>query len=330
MRAQHTILTVVLLALVLVVAGCDSSSSAGQQKPAAAVKDKKPAGTPFAGDAPVKPAPGKTSNVDPSLAPLRIALIPIENPERLVDNVKPTFSYLQEQIGRRISYHVTLNYSAAVEALRSDKADVVFMGPLAYVLAHAQTGAEAVLGEIYVGRAHYYAKIFVRKDSGIKTLADLKGKTIAYVDPISSSGYMYPHAIFQKAGLLQNTDTPAGGFFKRVFFPGGDQQAIQSLFNKHVDAAGVGEFSLDLLSLEARDAVTVIATSVQIPSHCVVLRKGLDKTLVDQFVKAMMTLNKPEHKGLLKQLYGTGGYVKVDHSTYASVEKMAREFGFLK
>ena len=233
-------------------------------------------------------------------------------------------------MGRPIKAFVTLDYSAAVEALAAGHADVSFLSPLPYVLAHSRTGATAVLGEVYAGRPYYYSKIFVRKDSGIKTLADLRGKTIAYVDPISSSGYLYPHDILVRAGLIKDLDKPRGGFFKRVYFAGGDQQAIQAVYNQHVDAAGIGEFAINLLRLEDRDAITTIAESVRIPSHCVVVRKDLDKELREQFIQAMLKLNEPANRKLLSSLYGTESYVEVTHETYKAVEQMAHQYGFLK
>ncbi len=262
---------------------------------------------------------------------LRVAFIPLENPEKLISNVKPAMGFLEKEMGRKIRYFITLNYSAAVEAMISKKADVSFMSPLPYVLANKYSGVEAVLGEIYDGKSYYYSRIFVRKDSGIKKLSDLKGKTIAYVDPISSSGFMYPHDIFTRAGLVNGgMEKPEGGFFRRVYFAGGDQQAINSMVGGFVEAAGVSQYALNLLRPEQRDQVVAIAQSAGIPSHNVVVRKGLEPEIRRKFIAAMMKMNRPENRGLLRALYGTDGYVKVDHSRYQPVADMARKYGFLK
>ena len=108
---------------------------------------------------------------DAAQPPIRIAFIPYENPEQLIDNVRPAVQFLEKQLGRKIKYFITLSYSSAVEALSSGKADISFMAPLPYILAHGQTGAQILLGEIYNGKTYYQSKIYVRKDSGIKTLA---------------------------------------------------------------------------------------------------------------------------------------------------------------
>jgi len=273
--------------------------------------------------------------VKPALAgptiPLNVALVPVSNPEKLIDGVRPAMRFLEKEMGQKIRHFITLNYSAAVEAMASGKADISFMPPLPYVLAHHRTGAEVILGELYKGKSYYYANIFVRKDSGIKKLEDLKGKTIAYVDPISSSGFMYPHDIFVRKGLARGgLKDPEGGFFRRIYFAGGDEQAMRSVFGQFVDAAGVSEFSLNLLPQKDRDALIAIAVSMRIPSHNVVARKDLDLKVRARFIAAMLKLNQPPNRKYLRHLYGTDGYVKVGNASYRSVVDLARKYGFLR
>jgi phosphonate transport system substrate-binding protein len=267
----------------------------------------------------------------PAAQPLRVALVPIANPDRFIDGVKPAMRFLEKQIGRKIRYFITLNYSAAVEAMSAGRADISFLPPLPYVLARSQAGVEVILGEIYRGKNYYHSKIFVRRDSGIKNLSDLKDKTIAYVDPISSSGFMYPHDIFERAKLLKGgIQNPEGDFFRRVYFAGGDEQAIRSVLGKFVDAAGVSEFSINLLKQNERAALLPLASSARIPSHNVVARKGLDPKLKERFIAAMLKLNKPDNQKYLKYLYGTEGYIKVSHSAYQLVADMALKYGFIR
>lgn len=262
---------------------------------------------------------------------LRVAFIPLENPEKLINNVKPAMNFLEKEMGRKVRYFITLNYSAAVEAMISKKADVSFMSPLPYVLANKYSGVEAVLGEIYDGKPYYYSRIFVRKDSGIKEISDLKGRTIAYVDPISSSGFMYPQDIFVRAGLVNGgVEKPEGKFFRRVYFAGGDQQAVNSVVGGFVNAAGVSQYALNLLRPDQRDQVVAIAQSARIPSHNVVVRKGLEPEIRRKFIAAMLKMNQPENRNMIRSLYGTDGYVRVNHNRYKPVVDMARKYGFLK
>ena len=199
----------------------------------------------------------------------------------------------------------------------------------AFSVAHDQAGAVPILGEIYNGESTYSSRIFVRKDSGLRSVADLRGKTMAFVDPISSSGFLYPLDIFKRAGVLEGRDDMQS-FFRQVYFAGGDEQAMRAVLNGFVDAAGVGQYSYALLRVEERDEIIEIAESRPIPSHCVVVRKGLDKASVTGLRSALLALNEGPDRGLLKYLYNVDGYVEVDATTYEGVAKLARTYGFLK
>lgn len=271
-------------------------------------------------------APGHSAGEE-----LRIAFVPIENPEKLISGARPAMRFLEREMGRKVRHFITLNYSAAVEAMISEKADVSFLPPLPYVLASRRAGVEAVLGEIYEGKPYYYSRIFARRDGGVKTLADLRGGTIAYVDPISSSGFMYPHDVFVRAGLVKGgPEKPEGGFFRRVYFAGGDQQAMEAVAGGFVDAAGVSQYALNLLPPERRGEIAAIAQSARIPSHGVVARRGLAPDVRRAFIEAMLKLNRPERRALRRALYGTDGYVRVGPAHYEPVAAMARKYGFLR
>jgi len=170
--------------------------------------------------------------------PLVLAFIPQENPEKLIGDIEKITNYLENELGIEVKGYVTHDHAAAVEALRNNEADISFMGGLPYVLAHNHIGAEVILSEVYRGSPIYRGRIFVRKDSGIKKLEDIRGKSIAFADPLSESGFIYPLDIFVEKGLIKQSEDPQN-YFSAVYFAGGYQQAIQAMANGLVDAAGV-------------------------------------------------------------------------------------------
>lgn len=259
---------------------------------------------------------------------LRVVFIAYQNPDQLLKEVKPVVEYLQDRLGLQIRDYVATDYAGVVEALRNETADVGFMGPLQYVMAHRQAGTVPILGEIYNGKATYVSQIFVRKDSGIEILEDLRNRNIAFVDPISSSGYMYPVDIFRSSGLMEESPEE---FFNRVYFSGGDEQAIRAVYNGFVDAAGIGQYSYNLLRPEERDEVTAIASSRPIPSHCLVARKGLSKETVERLQEALLSLSGDrKNRYLLQYLYNVDGYVLVTHEDYLEVEELGKRYGLLE
>jgi phosphonate transport system substrate-binding protein len=272
---------------------------------------------------------GPAVAAEPKPAELRVVFIAYENPTQLMADVRPVTSYLTKQLGIPVKGFVATDYAGVIEAMRSKRADMGFMGPLQYVLAHQQSGAYPILGELYNGRPTYVSRIYVRKGSGIQTLADLRGKTIAFTDPISSSGYMYPLDLFKRAGLIQNADS-ANRFFRRIYFAGGDEQALRAVLNGFADAAGIGQYAITLLPQAEREKLTTIAQTKPMPSHCVVVRKELNPQTVAKVQSALLALRSGPNRKLLAKLYNVDGYVKVTHATYADVERVAREYGLVR
>jgi len=264
---------------------------------------------------------------EPPSDTLKVVFIAYQNPGKVAEDLKPVVAYMEKTLGVKVKDYVATDYAGVVEALRNKSADMGFMGPLQYVMAHKYAGAYPILGEVYGKKASYVSRIFVRKDSGIKSLSDLRGKTIAFTDPLSSSGYLYPLDLFKDKGLVK---AKPEDFFRRVYYAGGDEQAIRSVLNNFTDSAGIGQFAYSLLKPAERDALVYIGESKPLPSHCIVVRKDLNAGTVKAVQDALFALNEGPNTGLLKNLYGVDGYVKVTHKDFEEVEGVAREHGFIK
>ncbi len=260
---------------------------------------------------------------------LKLAFIPQENPEKLLGDITIITEWLSDQLNVPVTGFVTFDHAAAVEALRNGDADISFMGALPFVLAEDQIGAIPLLSEVYRGQASYSGRVFVRRDSGIETLADLRGRDIAFTDPVSESGYLYPLDLFVQDGLIKDI-AGADTFFGHKFFAGGYQQAMQAMANGLVDAAGASQYADLLLTPEQQAQVKVLAESQQIPSHAIIARPGLDPDLQARFTDAMLSLNMAENRHLLTYLYGPDGYVPADPAVYEDVRNTARRYGYLK
>src|SRR5688572_18245401 len=117
-----------------------------------------------------KPPPPAKVTVDRRAEPLKIAFISYANPQQVMQDTKAIVAYLEPFVGVPIKSFVTLDYGSAVEAMRGGQADLAFVDPLAFMMAHERIGAEPLLLEVYSsGKPTYHSSIWVRKDSGIKT-----------------------------------------------------------------------------------------------------------------------------------------------------------------
>ncbi|MGH7360190.1 MAG: phosphate/phosphite/phosphonate ABC transporter substrate-binding protein, partial [Candidatus Methylomirabilales bacterium] len=165
---------------------------------------------------------------------LHLALTPSQKPTDLLVAGEAFGAALGKLVGVPIRVTVASDYAAVVEALRNRTADLAFVHPAGYVLANREAKAMIVAKDQWHGNTSYTARIYVRKESGLKTLEELRGKTIAFVDPTSTSGYVYPMVMLIEKGLVRNKDPKT--FFKEFVFSGSHDAGLQALLNGHVDA----------------------------------------------------------------------------------------------
>jgi len=141
---------------------------------------------------------------------------------------------LAKNLGCSVSLIINTNYTAEVEAMKANKIDVGEFGPLGYIFAHQIAHAQPVA--VFADKNHkpvtYTAALWVPKDSPIMTVADLKGHTIAFSDPGSTSGNLMPRYALIKAGLNPDKDVT-------IKFAGGHPQSLLALVNGQVDAAEI-------------------------------------------------------------------------------------------
>src|SRR5690349_18565951 len=124
--------------------------------------------------------------------PLHLVLTPSQKPTDLLASGEEFGVALGRLCGAPVRVTVASDYAAVIEALRNRTADLVWVHPVGYVLASREAKARIVARNVWHGKATFTSRIFVRKDSGVRQLEDLRDRTIAFVDPSSSSGYTYP------------------------------------------------------------------------------------------------------------------------------------------
>ncbi|WP_343627342.1 phosphonate ABC transporter substrate-binding protein [Roseateles sp.] len=220
---------------------------------------------------------------------LTIGLIPAEDSQAMIESSRQVLDALQQRLGIAIKPFVATDYNGVIEALRSKKLDVAYLGPFSYVLASSVANVEAfaVAETKKTGQSSYKSLILARKDSGLRTVTDLKGKNFAFVDPSSASGHLFP-----KAGLQQQGIEP-DQLFGRVIFSGSHDASILAVANKKVDAAAVADriFATAVAKGQVKqDDFVVLWTSKPIPESPMVWRKDLDPALKEKLAKALAGL----------------------------------------
>jgi phosphonate transport system substrate-binding protein len=209
---------------------------------------------------------------------LTVGLIPSEDSRAMIANSQAMMDMLSKALGMPVKPFVAADYNGVIEALRSKRLDVAYLGPFSYVLGAtvADIEAFAVAETKKAGRTYYHSQIIAHKDTGIKTVADLKGKTFAFVDPSSTSGHLFPKAGLLKAGFNPDKD------FGRVIFSGSHDSSAIAVQNKKVDAAAVADRIYEAAitkGLVKREDINVVWKSDPIPESPTVWRKDLSPDL---------------------------------------------------
>jgi len=221
---------------------------------------------------------------------LNLGLIPAEDPRLIMTEAQPLVDKLQAALKMEVKPFVATDYNGVIEAMRARKLDVAFFGPFSYVLAAQVADAEAfAIAPLGKAGASYKSIIIARNDRGIRTLADLKGRTFAFVDPSSTSGHLFP-----KAGLLKAGYDP-DAFFGRVIFSGGHDASAIAVQNGKVDAAAIADGLLDVAierGVVKRDEVSIIWTSEAIPGAPFALRRDLPPELKKRIIAAFSELRE--------------------------------------
>ena len=114
---------------------------------------------------------------------------------------RPLAEHLSRQLGRPVKLYTVDTWEGLAKSLANGETDIALMGPWGYVLANHVAGAQAVASILYDGKPEYFAIMVTHPKSGIRSIADLKGKTFAFGDKGSTSGYLIPYHHFQKNGI---------------------------------------------------------------------------------------------------------------------------------
>jgi phosphate/phosphite/phosphonate ABC transporter binding protein len=203
--------------------------------------------------------------------------------------------------------------------------DIGSFSPFAYVDAERGGKIRIIAQSVIDGSATYRGFIVARKDSGLKTLTDLKGKRFAFVDLKSASGYVYPRAMLVEKGI--NPDT----FFKETIFAGDHKKVIGDVLDKVVDAGATYDNALGIAKASgmASDDLAVIASTDPIPHDAIAVRIGLDEGLAKKIQTALVNLDKTEagRRIIANSKKKLTGHIIAQDNTFDVVRRTAKIAG---
>lgn len=246
-------------------------------------------------------------------APLRVLLIPADGgtDTGTIADYRPLFAALTKTTGITFDLKVAQSYAAVVEAMCSNAADIAFVGPVTYLQASRRHCAELLGVAVKSGTSVYHSGFFIRRDSNLGSLADLKGRRVAFGDINSASSFVYPVAMLLAIGIDPARDLAA------IRMAGSHASSLSALIEGHVDAAALSFESYDKAVREGvpgARALRVLARSDDIPNPPLIMNAALPATTKAKLRQALDTVAtqpgvRPEN------IRGYGGGVVDDYDT---------------
>jgi phosphonate transport system substrate-binding protein len=260
--------------------------------------------------APKEPELGTEEN------PIIWAFVPSGEMERVAAGAEAVADMIFEETGLVIKTSVATEYAGVIEALCSDppKAQMASLATFSYIVAADRGCAEAELVSVRYGSPVYNGQIFVRADSGIETLADLKGKTFCATDPLSTSGSIIPKISLKAAGVDPETD------LAEVTYAGSHDAAVAAVYNGDCDAGASYVDARSRIEEEHPDVMEVLKVifiSADIPNDGVQYVPSFPRELRDKINDALLKIAATdEGKEALDESYQWSGLERHDDSFY--------------
>lgn len=257
----------------------------------------------------------------------RVTTIPEEAATEQIRKFTPLANYLEKQLGVKVEFTPVNDYPAAVESLVNKKVDLVWFGGFTHVQAQIRSGGKIVPLAQREEDTKFQSVFIAKTDSGIKSLADMKGKQVSFGSQSSTSGHLMPRSFLLQANINPEKD------FRRIAYSGAHDATIASVVSGKVDAAAlditvwkkfVSENKVDT------KAVDVFYTTAPYFNYNWSVHVDMPVAMQEKIKAALLGLNpaNPEQAEILKLNRATR-YVATTPENYKGLESAARSAGLL-
>ena len=257
---------------------------------------------------------------------LLIGLIPEQNVFRQRERYQVLKKYLFDRLGITVNFTSLSRYGNITEHFSYEKMDGAFFGSFTYALAHRQLGVEPLARPVNLdGTSTYHGYVFVRKDSGIRSTADMKGKRFAFVERATLAGYLFPLAYFKAAGISN-----PHAFLGESFFAGSHDAAILAVLNREADIGAAKNTIYDQMSVEnprIEKELVILAASGVVPQNCLAVRKDLEPELKSALKQALLEMDKNDEGTEALRRFGARGFIETRDNDYEYLYKLSSQVG---
>ena len=217
------------------------------------------------------------------------------------------------------------SYDKALNTFVENNMDAAFFGSMTYVLAHARLGVEVIARPVALdGTSTYYGMIIVRDDSKIRSVGDMKGKRLAFVEKNTMAGYLHPLAYFKKHGIDYQT------YFKEFYFTGTHEDVVYDILDRKADVGAVKSTILVRLAEEdpkVANGLFIISRTPPVPENSLAVRHDLSPSLKAKIRTVLLNMHEdPEGIKALRE-FKARKFIATTDMDFHSIYVFTRELG---
>jgi phosphonate transport system substrate-binding protein len=259
---------------------------------------------------------------------LRVTAIPDESPTELARKFAPLGQYLEAKLGMKVEWTPVTDYAAAVEALVNKKVDLAWFGGFTFVQASVRSDGR-VIPLVQREEDEKFRSVFITDaNSGINKLEDLKGRTLSFGSPSSTSGHLMPRSFLLAAKINPDSD------LKRVSFSGAHDATIAAVASGKVDAGALNMSVWDKFVAEKKVDTTVVKVFYTTPGfydYNWSVNADMPADLRNKITQAFLALDAstPQGKEILGLQRATR-FIPTKAENYNSIRAAAENAGLLK
>jgi len=257
---------------------------------------------------------------------LLIGLTPEHNIFKQVRRYEPLADYLSEKTGVRVTLKVLTYRGNVIDNFQFLKLDGAFFGSFSYSLARAKLGVVALARPEYPdGSSSYHGVLFVRKDSGIGTVRQMKGKRLALVARATTAGYLFPSIFLGRAGV-RAPET----FFKEIYYAGTHEGTIDDVLDRKADVGVSKNTVYNRFAAEnpriGRELV-ILGKSDDVPENALAVRQGIEDSVRRKLVDALIAMHADPEGAKVLEAFGARRFIGTADADYMPVMSYTRELG---
>jgi len=255
---------------------------------------------------------------------LLIGIEPEHNIFDQMERYRTLADYLSEQLGVKVKLTIMSRYGEVIKRFRTLRLDGAFLTSYTATMGIKELHLEPIASPVNLyGASTSQGYIFVRKDSGIRSMIDMKGGSIVFVDPATMEGYLFPLVFLAQHGVKNINE-----FFHDYYFSGSHASAIFTVLDGRADIGAAKSTVFDQLvksDPSIGQELDIIAQSPKAPEVTLCIKSEISQNLRERLTRVLLHMDKTVAGKNVLQQFKAQGFVKSNTEDFAIIEKMAQE-----